>query len=411
MTAVAAAASAVTHRRLAISAAERAGRLARVRDTLADRGLAALVLFHPERISYLTSFVFVSTERPIALVVPARGELGMLIPQLEQEHVKQAPEIANVAVYPEYPSGPGGRHPMAHLGELLQRQGLLGQRLGADEDGYPDVMGYVGAPLSAINADGSLVVARDIVDRLRQVKSPAELDLIRESCTWGNLAHRLLQKHMAIGKTEIEVSLAATSEAILTMLDTLGPTYVSPGRGFRNPPVTASFIAGANTAMPHGMRREQGLQPGDAIITGAGANVGGYRSELERTMIVGEPSREFAESFAAMLAIQQAAFAALRPGRTCADVEAAVRREIEQMGLLHLTRHHTGHGIGLEGHEPPFLDLGDQTTIQPGMVFSVEPGLYVPGVAGFRHSDTAIVTDDGIELGTYYPRDLASLIV
>jgi len=128
-------------------------------------------------------------------------------------------------------------------------------------------------------------------------------------------------------------------------------------------------------------------------------------------MIVGAPSREFAESFAAMLAIQQAAFGALRPGRTCADVEAEVRREIEQLGLLHLTRHHTGHGIGLEGHEPPFLDVGDQTTIESGMVFSVEPGLYVPGVAGFRHSDTAIVTDDGIELGTYYPRDLASLIV
>jgi Xaa-Pro dipeptidase len=398
-------------RKLAISDAERAQRVERVRAILEERGLAALVLFNPQRIGYLTNFVFVSTERPMALLVPARGELGMLIPQLEQEHVKKAPEIADVAVYPEYPSGPGGRHPMDYLGGLLERKGLLGQRLGCDEDGYGDVMGYIGPTLSELNPDGTVRVTRDVVDSLRLIKSAAERDLIRESCTWGNLAHRLLQKHMAIGKTEIEVSLAATSEAILVMLDTLGSALASPGRGFRNPPVTASFIAGANTALPHGMRREQGLKPGDAIITGAGANVGGYRSELERTMIVGEPGAEFVRYFDAMLAIQEAGFQAVRPGRTCADVEADVRREISGLGLLELTRHHTGHGIGLEGHEPPFLDLGDHTELAPGMVFSIEPGLYVPGVAGFRHSDTIIVTEDGCELATFYPRDLPSLIV
>jgi Xaa-Pro aminopeptidase len=297
------------------------------------------------------------------------------------------------------------------LRELLDRKGLLGRRLGTDADGYGDVSGYAGPTLSAVNSDGDTLLARDVVDRLRQVKSPDELSFVRESCTWGNLAHRLLQKHMAIGKTEIEVSLAATSEAILSMLDTLGSTYVSPGRGLRNPPVSASFIAGANTALPHGMRREQGLRTGDAIITGASADIGGYHSELERTMIVGEPGSEFVKYFEAMLVVQESAFRALRPGRTCADVEADVRREIEQLGLAHLTRHHTGHGMGLEGHESPFLDLGDQTVIEPGMVFSIEPGLYVPGVAGFRHSDTAIVTEDGMELATYYPRDLPSLIV
>ena len=407
MTAVAASVQPRT-RSLTISRAEKAQRVQRVRDELDARGLDGLVLFHPQRIGYLTNFVFVSTERPMALVVPARGNLGILIPRLEQEHVARAPEIEDITIYPEYP---GERHPMHYLHELLHRAGLLGRKLAADTDGYGDVMGYLGPSLGEINHDGTLSVARDIVDRMRQVKSPAELDLVRESCTWGNLAHRLLQKHMAIGKTEIEISLQASTEAILIMLDTLGASYASPGRGVRNPPVSASFIAGANTALPHGMRREQGLELGDAIITGAGANVGGYQSELERTMIVGEPKREFVEYFDAMLAIQEAGFRAVRPGRTCADVDADVRDEIQRAGLSHLTRHHTGHGMGLEGHESPFLDLGDQTEIQPGMVFSIEPGLYVPGVAGFRHSDTAIVTEDGIELATYYPRDLAALIV
>src|SRR5689334_21789148 len=128
------------------------------------------------------------------------------------------------------------------------------------------------------------------------------------------------------------------------MLDTLGTSYDSQSRGVRNPPVSASFIAGANTAMPHGMRREQGLKPGDSIITGASSDIGGYHSELERTMIVGEPSTEFVTYFDAMLAIQQAGFNAVRPGRMCADVESDVQREIAQLDLGHLTRHHTGHG-------------------------------------------------------------------
>src|SRR5437899_8049404 len=108
-------------RTLSISSAERAARVERVREELEKRGLDALVLFHPERIGYLTSFVFVSTERPMALVVPLRGELGILVPQLEEEHVATSPEIADVQVYPEYPAGPGGRHPMQYLSDLLNR--------------------------------------------------------------------------------------------------------------------------------------------------------------------------------------------------------------------------------------------------------------------------------------------------
>src|SRR4029079_7881124 len=123
-------------------------------------------------IGYLTNFVFVSTERPMALVVPAHGEMGILIPQLEQEHVKKAPEIADVQIYPEYP---GERHPMLHLRELLERKGLLDRALGADSDGYSDVMGYAGPALTDLVNKVQLV--KDIVDKLRQVKSPAELDL------------------------------------------------------------------------------------------------------------------------------------------------------------------------------------------------------------------------------------------
>jgi Xaa-Pro aminopeptidase len=392
-----------------IASAELSARRDRVREGLAERGFDAIVLFYPPRIEYLSGFTHVSTERPMALVAPLDGELGVLIPALEREHVAKSPSIRYVQVYPEYPSG-GTKHPMLFLADLLHEMGLAGKRLAADRDGYSDINGYVGPTVSAV-METTVAEASEIVDGPRQVKSPAEIELVRQSAIWGNLAHRLLQEYMTVGRTEIETSLMATAEATQIMLKTLGRAYASHGRGIRNTPVSASFIAGENTALPHGLRSEKGLLPGDAIITGAAANVGGYKSELERTMVVGEPSTEFRRFFDAMLIAQDTGFTALRPGRTCAEAEADVVQAIEELGLAEYMRHHTGHGIGLEGHEQPFCDLGDDTLIQPGMVFSVEPGLYVPGVAGFRHSDTIVITDDGCELVTFYPRDLDSLIV
>jgi len=392
-----------------ISHAEYRDRLTRIRGILTEREFDAIVLFYPPRIEYLSGFSHVSTERPMALVAPLDGDLGVLIPALEREHVAKSPLIRHVRAYPEYPSG-GVKHPMRFLADLLREMGLAGKRLAADRDGYTDINGYVGPSVSEV-METTVVEAPEVVDGTRQVKSPTEIDLIRQSAIWGNLAHRLLQEYMAVGRTEVETSLMATSEATSIMLKTLGRAYASHGRGIRNVPVSASFIAGANTALPHGLRSEKGLLPGDAIITGASANVGGYKSELERTMVVGEPSVEFRRYFEAMIVAQDAGFSALRPGRTCAEAEADVVNAIEELGMKSLMRHHTGHGIGLEGHEQPFCDLGDETPIVPGMVFSVEPGLYVPGVAGFRHSETIVITDDGCELVTFYPRDLDSLIV
>ncbi len=109
------------------------------------------------------------------------------------------------------------------------------------------------------------------------------------------------------------------------------------------------------------------------------------------------------------VAAQLAAFDAIRPGATCADVDGAVMRYFEQNDLLPYWRQHTGHGIGLRNHEAPFLDLGDKTPLEPGMVFTIEPGVYDPKLGGFRHSDTVVVTEDGMDLLTSYPTDIDSL--
>jgi Xaa-Pro aminopeptidase len=128
-------------------------------------------------------------------------------------------------------------------------------------------------------------------------------------------------------------------------------------------------------------------------------------------MVVGEPSPEQERLFGHMKALQEVAFEAIWPGARCSDVDKAVRGYFAQHDLFAYWRHHTGHAIGLRYHEGPFLDTGDHTEIRPGMVFTVEPGLYAPELGGFRHSDTVLVTDDGVEILTYYPRDLESLVI
>src|SRR5579875_2656147 len=293
--------------RWAIERPEYEARQARVRQALAERQLDGLVLFHATRIAYVSGFFHLTTERPMAIVVSLSGGMGALIPRLEQEHIATAFNVTNVKVYPEFPTG-GTKHPLQHLLDLLAEMGLSGKRIGYDNDGGQDVNGYDGPPLSAI-FEGQTERARDIVDNLRMIKSENELRYIRESAKWGNLAHRLMQESLTLGCNEIDVALFSSAEASRAMLATLGPEYHPFTGAWGAPnPALAMYHAGANTSFPHPLASSLGLRRGDVLVTGAGADVAGYNSELERTMIIGEPKPEFARYFDTMLRLQQVAF-------------------------------------------------------------------------------------------------------
>jgi Xaa-Pro dipeptidase len=163
--------------------------------------------------------------------------------------------------------------------------------------------------------------------------------------------------------------------------------------------------------MPHGFVKGHGIQKGDVLVSGAGADIDGYHSELERTMVVGEPTREQEKAFEAMLALQSRAIEVMAPGVTAGEVELATVRLAEELGVDESLRHHAGHSIGLEGHEAPFLDRGDEAVLEAGMVFTVEPGVYIKELGGFRHSDTVVITEGGNRVMTRYPRELKDLII
>jgi len=393
--------------RLYISRDEHLRRTAQVRAEAARRGLDAMILFSPTQVFYLTGFAFIATERPIALVV-ATNETLLFVPRLEEEHATAYATVDRVVSYPEYPSE---KHPMQRLADTMTGLTLDRARIGVDGDGYPGVMGYRGPRLSEALPHTTVTVARDLIEDMIMIKSAEEIDLIRESARWGNLAHSYLQEYTRPGAVESEIATRASNEATSVMIRALGPDYRPLSWTF--PGAHAGFRGqiGAQSAIPHAMTNNVRIRSGDVLVTGASAAVGGYISELERTMIVGTPSSEQRRSFQLMVDMQQVGFDAIKPGRPCADVDRAVRAFFDKHALMPYWRHHVGHALGMGIHEAPFFDIGDERLIQPGMVFSVEPGIYVPGFAGFRHSDTVLVTKDGVEFLTYYPRDLERLTI
>jgi len=392
---------------ISLSVEEFARRRSRVADAMASRGLDALCLFSPTQVFYLTGFSFLATERPIGVVFAAdRDRLVLFVPVLEREHADDANADA-VRTYSEYPDAV---HPMDAFAELLRDLGVAGGRIGVDADGYSGGYGYVGPPLSDL-VPGELARSKELIERMMWVKSDEEIALIRVSCSWGDRAHRYLQEYSAVGAVETDVTIRASHRASREMVAALGPAFRAPRSGAF--PAHAGFRGqiGAGSAVPHALTSNAVLARGDVLVTGAASEVGGYLSELERTMLLGDPTAEHARYFALMVAAQDLAFDAIRPGRTCADVDRAVRTFYIEHDIEETWRHHTGHAIGYGMHESPFFDIGDETKIEPNMVFTVEPGIYLPGFAGFRHSDTVLVTETGIERLTTYPRDLESLTI
>jgi Xaa-Pro dipeptidase len=382
-----------------IAEEELAARRSAFAATLAQRGLDGAVLFDPQYVHYYTGFFFIPTERPIAFALAADGRGGMLVPRLELEHAQANTAVQEVSHYDEYP---GERHPMEGLRELLDALGVR-ERLGADHDGYPWIFGYRGPSLGEWTH-----VAGDVEEQMA-IKSPAEIELLRESCKWANLAHTLLQRYTRVGITETEVETRASNEATHAMLDAIGPIYRAQSPYYDGAMAGYRGQIGRNAAIPHAHGNNIVFQAGDVLVTGASAPVWGYHSELERTMVIGTPSDEQRRMFDHMVSLQDLAVDTIRPGTACADVDNAVRAYYEKHGLWENWRHHVGHAIGMRYHEGPFLDRGDATEIRPGMVFTVEPGLYAPQLGGFRHSDTIAVTETDVEWLTYYPRDLESL--
>jgi len=395
---------------LKISNAEHRSRIESIQRQLRRKRLDALYLTNSTRILYTTGFSHISTERPLAAVIPDEGLPFFMGPHLEYDHIRrECPLAGDVLTYPDYP---GKTHPMRLFAKFMGQKGLGSSRIATDSvEGAAGGYGYRGPSLRDLMSRAKFSAGRDIVDNMRLTKSRQEIRLLRESAKWSEVAHDILLENTRAGLHDAVVAVKSSYDALVRMLKKLEQSYVQLKIALSPVVVGYRGQVGIDSAIPHAVYSKNKIRRGDVLVTEAGVEVGGYTSELERTLIVGKPSSRAKRCFEAMLNAQNAAFKEFRPGIRCNKIDEAANRAIEDSALKEGLRHHAGHGIGLDGHEPPWLDPGDKMVMREGMVFSCEPGLYFPGYAGFRHSDTVVITKSGMDFITHYPRDLEELTI
>ncbi len=250
----------------------------------------------------------------------------------------------------------------------------------------------------------SMVERLDLVDHVkpeRAVKREEELCLIREAAHFADLVlERLLAEGGDIirqGGTEADLMADCTGHVRALLADTHAEAFQGTKMG-----ITASVHSGPRAALPHGAVIERRPQPGEPIIAGIGCSLGGYHAESGVTLVLGEISPEQRRVMAAMAEAGAATVHALEQGSPCSRVNEAALAPIRKAGLGDAIRHRIGHGMGVEGHEAPWLAPGDATPTATGMVFSCEPGVYRPGLDGWRTIDTLIVRSDGVEVASRF---------
>ncbi len=383
-------------------------RIEKLQSRLYEQDTETFLLFNSKNIFYLTGLSFIPTERPIILILH-KGEVSFFVPSLEIDHVRhQVPFVSEVFSYFEYPDE---THPMKHFQRILMMEiKASAGKVASEAPGAPGYWGYMGPSLEETTGL-KFKLLPDIVMDMRVIKEPEEIELMKESSKWADRAHKYLQEFTEVGANEIDVTIRASTQGSQDMVTDLGKDYRPTG--FSLFPAIALYRGqiGPNSYFPHALSKGLVFKKSDTLVTGASSDVYGVHSELERTMFMSEPTKRQRELFDAMMAAQDAALDAAGPGVYCSDVDKAARQAFKDKGVIQLVRHHTGHALGMEGHERPFLDLGSEDILAPGMIFSCEPGIYEQGLGGFRHSDTFVVTDNGIEILTKYPRDLESLII
>lgn len=360
-----------------------------VQELLCEQGIHALLLFDPANIAYVTGFFHLQTERPLAAVIPQEGTPLLLIPLLEIDHI---PVYVDTETYFDYP---GEINRIRWIKSHLKSRHLT--KIGIEP----------GISLSSYDILNNLHVIRtDLISEMRQIKDSEEIALISKAAEYADFAVERAVHHCKEGISEFEINEKTrmdVSERMIQELEEIVPVQGGSSGGL--------VCSGENGALPHAMPSSKKVKKGEAIILSFGAAVGGYHAESERTAFLGTPTERHRHAFDAMVEAQSKGGAAVKDGNRCCDVNEICLQVIRERGFEEYLRHRMGHGIGLQGHEPPWLDEGDTTILKAGMTVSNEPGIYIPGFGGFRHSDTLLVTEGGSTQLTTYPRDIDSLII
>lgn len=354
----------------------------RVIESMRDGGADALLLFPGTDIGYYTGFSIGMSERLAAALIPFQGEPVIIVNELERELRGQEPWISEVDVWQEH------EDPVELLAENMERLGVDGAVVGVAEDAP---WGWVNRLRERLPA-AHFVNATPYLSHERMVKTPQELEWMRMACAITDRALEAGFEKMRTGMTERELSSIITSELRAGGGET----------GF------AGVLFGERAAMPHGRPSERELKPGDCVLVDMGTKIHSYSSDLTRTVFYGEPTERQREIYGVVQEANRVAYEAVRPGVTCESLDATARKVVEDAGYGDYFIHRLGHGIGLQGHEPPWIVRNNDLELEPGMTFTIEPGIYIAGEIGVRVEDTVVCTQGGCERLTRLSRELKS---
>jgi Xaa-Pro aminopeptidase len=360
---------------------DHSARLAAVQHEAVARGVDALLVTPGPDLQYLVGYDAVPLERLTCLVIPATGDPVLVAPRLEVLAAQASP-VGTLGL---------SIRPWGELDDpyvLVADQLPAASRVALDNHMWAEKV----LALRAAMPRTEQVLAGPLIAELRMRKTPAEVEALLRAGAAIDRVHAAVPGLLRPGRTEREVG-AEIAELIL-----------DAGH------VRVDFIivgSGPNGASPHHEVSDRVLQAGDVVVVDIGGTMpDGYRSDCTRTYAIGSVPEGFAASYAVLQEAQAAAVAHARAGVTCESVDAAARAVLDSAGMGELFIHRTGHGIGLETHEEPYIVAGNALVLDPGMAFSIEPGFYVDGRFGARIEDIVIATDHGVLVANQQPREL-----
>ena len=359
-----------------------------LKESLIKNGFKAAALNPGPDLTYFTGLDFHLMERPVIGVFPAEGTPILILPELEQQKLSELEYEIRAFFYTEDQSSWQGviTNALAGTGWESGKLGVVPRRLRMLELMF----------LKEALPEAEIVSAQPIISSLRMVKGDHEIELMEEAARIAECALTATLSAIKPGVTEKEIASKLVGRLLHHGSDPDLPFF----------PIVAF---GPNSANPHAVPTTRELNTGDLVLIDWGANVDGYYSDITRTFAMGDIHPELEQIAEFVRKANAAGRSAVKAGATASSVDQAARKVIDEAGYGEFFIHRTGHGLGIEAHEEPFISQYDKTILKPGMTFTIEPGIYLPSRGGVRIEDDVVVTEDGCKSLTHLPRDLTQL--
>lgn len=359
-------------------------RQAKLADLLTKHGYDAIALNAGPTQTYFSGLHFHLMERPAIFIIAPKQKPVMVLPSFEKGKLDALGYEVRAVTYGEDPAQwQVSFNEAAKLIGSAKQVAVEGLRMRVMELRYLE-NAFIGASFPA---------AEDLIAQMRMRKDAGEIAAMQRAAQIAEAALEATLAKVKVGVTENELAGELIQQLYLHGCDPELPFL----------PIVAT---GPNSANPHATVSDRKVANGDLLLFDWGANVDGYFSDLTRTFAVGEISDEFKRIYEVVKLANQAGRDAAKPGAPCSDVDDAARDAIEDSGYGQYFTHRTGHGLGMEAHEEPYMRAGNSLKLQPGMTFTVEPGIYLDGKGGVRIEDNVVITEDGARTLSSFPRDL-----